>query len=103
VVFLLGMICGGALFFLGGHFKMRGMLRHGPMPGERHHMMRFVDALDLDTVQQKQVQEILTRSRDDMMRHFMETRDEIRAILREDQIEKFDRMHPPHLEMHEHH
>lgn len=101
VVFLLGMICGGALFALGGHFAMRKGFMHPPMPGGRHHMVRFFDALDLDTVQQKQVQEILTRSRDEMMRQFVDTRKEIRSVLREDQWEEFDRMHPPHLEMHE--
>ena len=89
-VFVLGLICGGSGMIIG----LR-LMRPGPMPMPAPGtppQARFVEILDLDADQEEQVRTILDRSRTQVFDVMQESRGEIREILREDQLEKFDRL-----------
>jgi len=90
VVFLLGVICGGAVVFIG----IRTILP--PKPIERGpgggHMAQLASDLDLDEEQKEQIGEILDESRTGIHTIMDESRDRIREILRPDQRELFDQM-----------
>lgn len=90
VVFLLGVVCGGAVVFI----AIRTILPprpDEPGPGSGH-MVRLVNDLDLDEEQTEQIREILDESRTGIHTIMDESRDRIREILRPDQRELFDQM-----------
>jgi hypothetical protein len=92
-IFALGALFGAALCFVIVHHVIlpRGMvpMHDGPVPIER---MR--DDLGLDATQQEQVRAIVERGHTTVRGVLDATSKEIRAVLRPDQQEKFDRMRP---------
>lgn len=96
-VFVLGAVCGAALFFAGAR------LLHGPPRFFRHFaeregsspIARITRELDLDAQQQEKVRALIERSHGRIRAILEEGRKEIRDLLRPDQQEKFDRMRPP--------
>jgi Spy/CpxP family protein refolding chaperone len=93
-IFALGIVFGIAISFVIVHhvFRPAFMRSHhdGPMPIER-----ITRKLDLDTAQQEKIRAIMERGHAKMRGVLDETRQDIRAELRSDQQEKFDRIHPP--------
>jgi Spy/CpxP family protein refolding chaperone len=96
VVFLLGMVCGAALFYLGQRSMMpprlAGQWRDGPHPGAG--LERLSRELDLDPDQRRKIEEILAERRSRMQKFVADGRSEIRDILRPEQQKIFDAM--PH-------
>ena len=92
-IFALGVVFGAALSFVLIHHVImpRGprIEREGPLPIER-----MAHDLDLDEAQQREVREILDRGHTTMRGVLDDTTREIRAVLRPDQQEKFDRFRP---------
>jgi hypothetical protein len=93
-IFALGVVFGLALSFVLVHHvippgRMGGMPREGPVPIER-----MTSELGLDAGQQEKVRAILERGHATMRGILDDTSHEIRAVLRPDQQEKFDRMRP---------
>jgi len=91
-VFALGVVFGAALCFVIVHHVIlpRPMGPHeGPVPVER-----MTRELGLDAAQQAKVREILERGHETMRGVLDTTSREIRAVLRPDQQETFDRMRP---------
>jgi len=91
-IFALGVIFGLALSFVLVHHVIlpnRMMAREGPVPIER-----MTRDLDLDADQQEKIRAILERGHTTVRHVLDETGGEIRALLRPDQQEKFDRMRP---------
>jgi Spy/CpxP family protein refolding chaperone len=92
-IFALGIIFGVALSFVIVHHVVRPAFlrahRDGPMPIER-----ITRRLDLDAAQQDKIRAILERGHAKVRDALDETRKDVRAELRSDQQEKFDRMHP---------
>jgi Spy/CpxP family protein refolding chaperone len=92
-IFALGALFGAALCFVIVHHVLlpRGMgrMHGGPMPIER-----MSGDLGLDAAQQEQVRAILERGHATVRGVLDATSKEIRAVLRPDQQEKFDRMRP---------
>jgi len=92
-VFALGIVFGAALCFVIIHHVIlprRMEPRHeGPMPVER-----MTHELGLDAAQQEKVRSILERGHGAMRGVLDDTSREIRAVLRPDQQEKFDRFRP---------
>jgi hypothetical protein len=87
VVFLLGVICGGAVVFIG----IRTILPPRPVErGPGGQMGRLARALDLDEEQQERIGEILDESRSGIHSIMEESTDRIREILRPDQLATFD-------------
>jgi len=97
VVFLLGMLCGAALFYLGqasvGRDGMRPPVRRpeGRVDAE---MMRMFRGLDLEPGQVEQIREIMRRSRREIRDRVEESREEIHDLLTDEQRERFDRLRP---------
>jgi len=92
-VFALGIVFGAALSFVIIHHVLiprgpRGE-RGGPPPIER-----MTQDLGLDDAQQQKVSEILERGHATVRGVLDETTRDIRAVLRPDQREKFDRYRP---------
>jgi Spy/CpxP family protein refolding chaperone len=106
-IFALGVVFGVALSFVIVHHailpaRMGPAREHqgpGPVPVER-----MTRELDLDADQQVKVRAILERGHTTMRGILDETSQEIRAVLRPEQQEKFDRMRPrspfPHGGLH---
>ena len=92
-IFALGALFGAALCFVIVHHVIapRGMvpMHDGPVPIER-----MSQDLGLDAAQAGQVREILERGHTTVRGVLDATSKEIRAVLRPDQQEKFDRMRP---------
>jgi Spy/CpxP family protein refolding chaperone len=93
-IFALGVVFGLALSFVLVHHvippeRMGGMPREGPVPIDR-----MTGELDLDPAQQEKIRAILERGHATMRGVLDDTSREIRAVLRPDQQEKFDRMRP---------
>lgn len=94
LVFALGIVFGAALTVV--------LLRvvSGPLVGRRatferagpRAIARMTRELDLDADQQERVRAIVERTHEDVGRVLEGTRGEIRALLRPDQQERFDRM-----------
>ena len=101
-IFALGVVFGLAVsFVLVHHVGPRGRMaqpREGPMP-----MDLMKHELDLDDAQQAQVRAILERGHATMRGVLDDTSRDIRAVLRPDQREKFDRMRPRSPFPHAHH
>ena len=102
-IFALGVVFGVALSFVIVHHAIlparMGPPREGPVPIER-----MTHELDLDSDQQEKIGAILERGHQTMRGVLDETSRDIRALLRPDQQEKFDRMRPrspfPHGGLH---
>jgi hypothetical protein len=93
VIFVLGMACGAALFFLGQRsVGIPGRPGHHP-PG--HFMERLAHELDLDDDQRREIEAIFGAQRARLHGILEEFRQTIRAVLRPDQQERFDRLRPP--------
>jgi Spy/CpxP family protein refolding chaperone len=104
VVFLLGMVCGASLFYLGQRsvqgfpgsrpqaYELDDRRRGGPRGGPSE---RIFDGLGLDAEQKDRVASVLRESRTRMNRLLEESRVEIRDLLTEEQQEKFDELRPP--------
>ena len=92
-IFALGIVFGAALSFAivhhGGRPGRMGLRHDGPVAIER-----MTRRLDLDASQQEKVRAIVERGHARMRGSLDETRQEIRAVLRPDQQEKFDRNRP---------
>lgn len=92
-IFALGVVFGLALGFVLVHHVIlparMGQAREGPMPIER-----MKSELDLDADQQEKVRAIVEKGHATVRGILDETSREIRAVLRPDQQEKFDRMRP---------
>jgi len=93
-IFALGVVFGAALSFAIAHHTGRpgrmGPRHDGPMAIDR-----MTRRLDLDAAQQKEVRAILEHGHAKVRGFMDDTRREIRAVLRPDQQEKFDRIHRP--------
>ena len=93
VVFVLGLVCGGALLHIGQHtidFRSRWPKHH---EGRDHPFRHMARELELDEEQAEQVHEILQRSRTGVHSLLDEAHAEIRALLRPDQIERLEGLH----------
>lgn len=95
-IFLLGMISGAALFYLGQRsvrpepFGRAGHLGHG-----RGGPMRvLMKELDLDAEQEKKIRAILEGRREEVHRLLEASRAEIQALLTPEQRKRFDEIHP---------
>lgn len=97
VVFLLGVICGAALLFVGSRFlpEPPPFGGRGRDRGERMAIARMARDLDLDARQREQVRAVIERSRVRVEEILEQSRGEIRGLLRPDQQERLDRMRPP--------
>jgi len=97
LVFALGVVFGAALSVallrLQGGFTGPDGRRGGPPPGGG--IRRMARDLDLDAEQRQKIQAIIERTHGTMRQMLDGTQREIRALLRPDQQEKFDRMRPP--------
>jgi hypothetical protein len=92
VVFVLGMICGAALFVMGQ--RSVGFRRPpGPPPG--HPLDRLSRELNLDDAQREEIRTILDGQRARLDAVLEDSRHAIRAVLRPDQQERFDDLRPP--------
>lgn len=99
-VFALGVVFGVALMVtldhLGPHFGFGRMVpRHGGGPGGPGMIGHLAKELDLDADQQAKIKVILERTHGTVRETLDAARREIRALLRPDQQEKFDRIRPP--------
>jgi Spy/CpxP family protein refolding chaperone len=92
VVFLLGLVSGGAAWF-----AVERARPPEPFFGPRHDrpVEHLVRTLDLDPEQRARIEEILERQRGRLHEVLEESRLEIREVLRPDQLERFDTMRPP--------
>jgi Spy/CpxP family protein refolding chaperone len=100
-VFALGLICGAALLFAGARLMRSHSLPFGPRSSDRagrYAIAHMTRELDLDAEQQEKVRAVIERTRGHVHEALEQSRAEIRALLRPDQQEKFDRMRPagPH-------
>jgi hypothetical protein len=96
-IFILGMVCGAALFYMGQ--RSIGLPGAPPRPQEGppppaplDHMSRM---LDLDPGQREAIRHLLDEQRIRLEGFLEESRQEIRALLRPDQQRRFDDMRPP--------
>jgi len=93
-VFVLGAVCGAALFYLGqrsvrpAHPEAAGRL------GPDHPMARMTRELDLDPEQREAIHEILEEQREQLGAFLEGSREKIREVLRPEQQERFDVMRP---------
>ena len=95
VVFVLGMVCGATLFYLGQRSMLLPLRGFGP--GGRHSgagLERLTRELNLNGEQQKKIEEILAGRRARMQQFLEQGQSEIRDVLRPDQQRIFDAL--PH-------
>ncbi len=88
VVFLLGVVCGGALVFIG----VRTLVPRGPRHGGPHPIEGISRHLDLNEKQAEKIRAILDETRHEIDVISLESRDRIREVLTPEQLEKFDEM-----------
>lgn len=95
-VFLLGLVCGASLLFLGQRSVgwPRGPGVRPDRPPVEHGPLRLLHELDVDKKQREAILEIMREDRERIHGILEETRLEIRALLRPEQQEIFDRMRP---------
>ncbi|MDH3283209.1 MAG: periplasmic heavy metal sensor [Acidobacteriota bacterium] len=97
-IFLIGLICGAALLFMGarlaGHLHgwRMGPIEHRP-PDPIGHLTR---ELDLDADQIERAREILDQSRREMHEALEQTHAELLELLTPEQRERFDRLRSRH-------
>ena len=92
VVFVLGAVCGAALFYLG---QRSVRPQHPPAGGPPDHpMARLTRELNLDTDQQAAIREILEEQRIQLKSFLDGSGEKIRSVLRPDQQARFDSMRP---------
>jgi hypothetical protein len=96
-VFLLGLVCGAALLFLGQ--RSARVVRGGERPridrpGHERGPGPMLRELGLDEKQRERVLEIMREDRQEIHAILEETRLEIRSLLGPEQQEIFDRMRP---------
>jgi Spy/CpxP family protein refolding chaperone len=89
-IFALGIVFGGALSFVLVHHVIRPAFLRSRGDGEMR-IERITRRLDLDAAQQERVRAIMERGHEKMRGVLDETRKEIRAELRAEQLRKFDR------------
>jgi hypothetical protein len=95
VVFVLGMVCGATLFYLGQRSMLRPLRGFGPGgPHSGAGLERLTRELNLDGEQKKKVEAILAGRRERMQQFLEQGRTEIRDVLRPDQQAIFDAL--PH-------
>lgn len=94
VVFLIGAVCGAAIWVL----AERAIALHRPPPPMTHRppFERIARHLDLDADQRREVRRILEHSGLRVREALEEAHDEIREILTPEQQERFDRMRARH-------
>jgi hypothetical protein len=98
VVFVLGLVCGGTLFYLGQRSLFPSRFGWAG-PGGPHSgggLDRLTRELSLDAEQRKKIETILDGRRGRMQQFLDEGRSEIRAVLRPDQQAIFDKMPRDH-------
>jgi Spy/CpxP family protein refolding chaperone len=93
-VFVLGAVCGAALFYLGQRSVRPAHREAGGPPGPDHPMARMTRDLDLDPEQRAAIREILEEQRVQLGTFLEGSREKIREVLRPDQQERFDVMRP---------
>ena len=93
VVFLLGIVCGGALVFIGVRTLGPGSNRFGGAPPP-HPMIELSRQLDLDEDQERKIRMILDQTREEMQTVMHDSREKIREVLRPEQREKMDEIRP---------
>lgn len=93
VIFVLGLICGGALFFLGQR-SVAGRF-HPPPPRGNPPMARLSHDLRLDKRQEQRIREVLIRQRGEFEAFMKESRRQIIEVLDPDQARDFERLYPP--------
>jgi hypothetical protein len=92
-IFILGMICGAALFYMGQRsIGVPGPPPGPPPPAPLDHMSR---ELNLDPEQLRAIDALLGEQRIRLDEFLEGSRQEIRALLRPDQQRRFDDMRPP--------
>jgi Spy/CpxP family protein refolding chaperone len=104
VVFLLGMVCGASLFYLGQRSMLGGQAIRPPQsrgfggpPGGEHHeraIERIAKELGLDPEQKQQIATVLRESRMRVHQLVEESHAEIGELLTEEQQKMFDELHP---------
>jgi len=96
VIFVLGMVAGGATFYLGQRSVDRPAPRQGPGGAPPlHPLARLARDLDLDEEQRREIRSLMDRHRTELSELLEQSRLEIRDVLTEEQRETFDRMRPP--------
>jgi hypothetical protein len=96
VIFILGMICGASLFYMGQRsIGMPGPPPGPPPPAPLDHMSR---ELNLDPEQRMAIDRLLGEQRIRLEEFLEGSRLEIRALLRPDQQRRFDDLRPPRPE-----
>ena len=88
VVFLLGIVCGGALVFIG----TRTLVPNERRGGRLHPDGGIQRQLDLDEEQSEKIRAILDETRGEIETISRESRGRIREVLTPEQLEKFDEM-----------
>jgi len=91
-VFVLGAVCGAALFYLGQRSVQPAHRLAGGPPD--HPMARMTRELGLDPEQQAAIREILDEQRAQLGAFLEGSREKIREVLRPEQQELFDTMRP---------
>jgi Spy/CpxP family protein refolding chaperone len=94
VVFVLGMVCGATLFYLGQRSMLPPLHAFGPDGPHSGGLDRLTRDLNLDPDQRKKIEAILEGRRSRMQQFLEQGRSEIRDILRPDQQKTFDAL--PH-------
>jgi hypothetical protein len=92
-IFILGLVCGAALFYLGQRsLGPPGRIVGPPPPAPLDDMTR---ELGLDPDQRREIRTLLDEQRVRLHELLEASRREIRAVLRPDQQQRFDDLRPP--------
>ena len=104
-ILVLGLIGGAALHHVGkipihGDRNRPRPSHGGGMPAGVPPIEFLVDHLDLDEDQLQQIEEIIDRHREAFFAELEGTRRDVRAVLRPDQLERFEELHHMRRRMH---